>query len=181
MLARKWAWEALLASDDTRPETVGQIATEVADLRNPDKTQPLDPQPALEARCSLYWLRQAAARKLPIGVRQVKGMIDLACLVDDHDKRRCMLDDDYIVVGALAPDAGLAVRVRASPRLLHQMPQSCHHNHAAPEQLQCVLQGKRWFRCILFLLNVMNDRTSAAHVPLSPGEANRCIALCVVE
>lgn len=111
MLARKWAWEALLASDDTQPETVGQIATEVADLRDPEKTQPLDPQPALEARCSLYWLRQAAARRQPIGARLLDEMINLACLVDGHDTRRCMLDEDYIVVGALAPDAGLAVRV----------------------------------------------------------------------
>lgn len=103
MLARKWAWQALLASDDTEPDTVVQIEAALDGLT--------ERQPALQARVKLYWLRQVTYGTQPLGARLVDDLTDLAVLVSDHNAGRAAFDD-YVVAGALNPDPGLALRVR---------------------------------------------------------------------
>lgn len=105
MLARKWAWEALLASDDTEPETVLAIEAALAGLT--------ERQPALQARAQLHWLRQVTHGSLDLGTPQIDALEGLAALVEVHRRGRVTFDD-YVVPGALDPDLGLAVRVRTS-------------------------------------------------------------------
>jgi hypothetical protein len=108
LLAHKWAWEALLATNKTNDATVEQIEKDIQDASDNGK----EVQPELRARVELYWLQKAITEQV-LGARAISALLKLRVLVHEHDSGVSRFDDAIDeAVDALDPDVNLALRVR---------------------------------------------------------------------
>lgn len=109
LLAHKWAWEALLASDQANDATVEQIerAIEVA-LEDGEEVQP-----ELRARVEIHWLRRATDTVQGLGPRVISALQKLRQLVHEHSHGASKFDESIEFPDLLNPSAELALRVRS--------------------------------------------------------------------
>ena len=109
LLAHKWAWEALLASDQANDATVEQIEKAISDALEDGE----EVQPELRARVEIYWLKKATDTEQGLGPRVISALLKLKVLVDEHSNGASKFDDTMEFPDLLDPKLELALRVRS--------------------------------------------------------------------